>query len=716
MNKEFIIANICKDLNLKESSVRGTVDLLEEDATVPFISRYRKEKTGGLDETQVRNIYEKLRYYIELEERKTTVLNSIRKLDKLTAQLEEQINKCVEKEVLEDLYLPYKPKKRTRATIAKEKGLEPLADLILSQDIAQGCPEEIISGFINAEKGVLTLVDALKGALDIVAEKISDDSEVRGVLRDYIKRTGVLISKVKKECVGKKTKFENYYDFSELLKDSPSHRILAVRRGAKEEVLSWKIGVDEDKAIVILESKVVKKKESLFSAQLLSVVRDSYRRLILPSLEIEVFLWKVEEAEIEAINVFSRNLRKLLLAPPAGHKIILGVDPGFRTGCKLALIDRNGDFQQYSAIFPHPPQNKKKEAEEIILKLIGEFFFELICIGNGTASKETAVFINNLVERNKLSVKVLVVNEAGASVYSASELAVKEFPCLDVTVRGAISIARRLQDPLAELVKIDAKSIGVGQYQHDVNQTALKRSLETVVESCVNYVGVELNTGSAELLSYVSGIGKSLANSIVQYRCTLGGFKNKMQLLQVPKLGNRIFEQCAGFLRIVSGDNPLDNSAIHPERYPVVQKMAQKLGISIEQVIGNVELITKMNVNDYVTDEIGIPTLIDILQELKKPGCDPRKDFISVNFDSNINDIEDLKVDMVLEGVVTNVTNFGAFVDIGVHHDALIHISRMSRKFVKNPQDIVCVGDFVKVKVISIDKELKRIGLSLLLE
>jgi len=716
MNKEFIIANICQDLKLKENSVLGTVALLEEDATVPFISRYRKEKTGGLDETQVRNIHEKLQYYTQLEERKATVLNSIRLQDKLTPQLEERINNCLEREVLEDLYLPYKPKKRTRATIAKEKGLEPLADLILLQDIVEGSFDEIIAGFINVEKKVVTPEDALKGALDIVAEKISDDSEVRGVLRDYIKRTGVLVSKVKKEHVGQKTKFENYYDFSELLKDSPSHRVLAVRRGSKEEVLSWKIAVDEDKAIALLESKVVKKKESLFSAELISALCDSYRRLIFPSLEIEVFLWKVEEAECEAINVFSKNLRKLLLSPPAGHKIILGVDPGFRTGCKLALIDRNGDFRQYSAIFPHPPQNKEKEAEEVILKLVGEFSVELICIGNGTASKETAAFINNLVKKNRLLVKVLVVNEAGASVYSASELAVKEFPELDVTVRGAISIARRLQDPLAELVKIDAKSIGVGQYQHDVNQAALKRSLEAVVESCVNYVGVELNTGSAELLTYVSGIGRSLANSIVQYRSTLGGFKNKLQLLQVPKLGNRIFEQCAGFLRIVSGDNPLDNSAIHPERYLVVQNMAQKLGVSIEQVIGNAEFISKMNINDYVTDEIGIPTLTDILQELKKPGCDPRKEFTSVNFDSDINAIEDLKVDMVLEGVVTNVTNFGAFVDIGVHHDALIHISRMSRKFVKNPQEIVCVGDFVKVKVIAIDMELKRIGLSMLLE
>lgn len=716
MNKKFIIDNICLDLKLKESSVLGTVALLEEDATVPFISRYRKEKTGGLDETQVRNIYEKLQYYSELEERKDTVLNSIRKLDKLTPQLEEQINKCVEREILEDLYLPYKPKRRTRATIAKEKGLEPLADLILSQNIESRSRQEILLGFINAEKGVTNADEALRGALDIVAEKISDDSEVRGVLRDYIKRTGVLVSKVKKEYVGQKTKFENYYNFSELLKDSPSHRVLAIRRGSKEEVLSWKIEVDEDKAIVLLELKIVKKKESLFSAELIFALSDSYRRLIFPSLEIEVFLWKVEEAESEAINVFSKNLRKLLLAPPAGHKIILGVDPGFRTGCKLALIDRNGDFRQYSAIFPHPPQNKTAESQEIVLKLVREFSVELICIGNGTASKETAAFINSLVEKNGLSVKMLVVNEAGASVYSASELAVKEFPDLDVTVRGAISIARRLQDPLAELVKIDAKSIGVGQYQHDVNQAALKRSLEAVVESCVNYVGVELNSGSAELLTYVSGIGKSLANSIVQYRSTFGGFKNKLQLLQVPKLGEKIFEQCAGFLRISAGDTPLDNSAIHPESYSIVQKMAQNLGVLIDQVIGNEGLVKKINVFDYVTDEIGIPTLTDILQELKKPGCDPRKEFVSVNFDSNINAIEDLKVDMVLEGVVTNVTNFGAFVDIGVHHDALIHISRMSSKFVKDPHDIICVGDFVKVKVIAIDKDLKRIGLSMLLE
>ncbi len=713
MNTEFVLENIRKDLNLSGPSVKNTVDLLNEGATVPFISRYRKEKTGSLDEIQVRNISEKLQYYTELENRKETILKTIREQEKLTPELEKEIINCKEKQKLEDLYLPYKPKKRTRATIAKEKGLEPLADLILQQTTMTGSKKEIAASFINAEKGIETEEQALSGAQDIVAEKISDDAGVRDVLRNHIQNTGIIVSKVKKEWAEQKTKFEMYYNFSQTVKNIPSYRMLAIRRGSKEEILSWKITVDEVKNIELIESKIIKNKNSIFHEELLTSIKDSLKRLIFPSLEIEVFLWKIAEAEKEAINVFSKNLRNLLLAAPAGNRIIMGIDPGFRTGCKIAIIDGNGNFTQHKSIFPHAPQNKKEEAEGILLDLINKLGVELISIGNGTASKETSIFVNELVKKHNLQTKAFVVNEAGASVYSASDTAIKEFPDLDVTVRGAISIARRVQDPLAELVKIDPKSIGVGQYQHDVNQMELKRSLEAVVESCVNYVGVELNTSSAQLLSYVSGIGKAIAANIIRYRYENGSFKNKMELLKIPKLKEKVFEQCAGFLRIVSSDNPLDNSAIHPESYAIVEKMANDTRVGIKEIIGNERLISKIKVSDYVTGKIGIPTLNDILKELSKPGLDPRKEFKSFRFSSEINEIDDLKVDMVLDGTITNITNFGAFVDIGVHQDGLLHISQMSNKYVTDPHDILSVGDNIKVKVMSVNKELKRISLAM---
>jgi uncharacterized protein len=713
MSREFVIKNIVGDLKLSVPAVENTVALLEDGATVPFISRYRKEKTGSLDEVQVRNISEKLQYYTELEKRKETILNTIKEQDKLTPELESEIVHCKEKQKLEDLYLPYKPKKRTRATIAKEKGLEPLAELMLQQKTIAGSKLEIAATFVNPEKGLETAPQALEGAKDIVAEKISDDAFVRGNLRTYIQNNGILVSKVKKEWAGQKSKFEMYYDFSGPLKNLPLHRILAVRRGTKEEVLSWKIVVDEDKGVGLVELNIVKDKKSIFYEELCDAISDSYKRLLFPSLEIEVFLSKLEEAEAEAITVFSKNLKNLLLASPAGNKIIMGIDPGFRTGCKVALIDRNGNFKEYKAIFPHEPHNKKEEAENSILGFIRKYNVELISIGNGTASKETFVFVREALKKNNVQAEVFVVSEAGASVYSASDVAVKEFPELDVTVRGAISIARRVQDPLAELVKIDPKSIGVGQYQHDVNQPGLKKSLDAVVESCVNYVGVELNTSSVELLSYVSGIGRSVAGNVVRYRALNGSFNNKTELLQVPKLGEKVFQQAAGFLRIAQGENPLDNSAIHPESYAIVEKMAGDIGVEIKKIIGNQELIATINVADYVTDTIGIPTLQDILKELKKPGLDPRKEFTSVQFSTAINKIEDLTIDMVLEGTVTNVTNFGAFVDIGVHQDGLMHISRMSDTYVKDPHDIVSVGDTIKVKVIAIDKDLKRIGLEM---
>ncbi len=713
MASEFITKNIILDLKLHASSVVNTIALLEEGATVPFISRYRKERTGSLDEVAVRNISEKLKYYTELEKRKETILKTIKEQDKLTPELEKEITGCKEKEKLEDLYLPYKPKKRTRATIAKEKGLEPLADLIMLQLTNTGSKLEKAREFLNPEKGVETPEQALEGARDIVAERIADDAAVREKLRDYIWANGKLVSKVMKDWAGKESKFQMYYEFSGTIKDMPGHRLLAIRRGAKEEVITWKIVADEARGIALTESLVVNNRKSIFCDELVMAVEDSYKRLLFPSLEVATFLHALEIAETDAIKVFSRNLRNLLLAPPAGNKMIMGVDPGFRTGCKVAVIDRNGNFKEYKAIFPHE-KNRRDEAEEIVMGFIRKYEIELISIGNGTASKETHAFFNEVVKNNNVKVTVYVASEAGASVYSASELAGKEFPDLDVTVRGAISIARRVQDPLAELVKIDPKAIGVGQYQHDVNQFQLKESLDGTVESCVNYIGVELNTSSPELLSYVSGIGRTVAANIVKFRSENGSFKNKTQLLQVPKLGEKIFEQCAGFLRIAQGDNPLDNSAIHPESYPIVEQMAKDLGIDIARLVANEALIGKINLNKYISATIGMPTLQDIVQELKKPGCDPRKQFATVDFSQEINSLEDLKVDMVLPGVVTNVTNFGAFIDIGVHTDGLLHISKMSKKFVKDPHDIVSVGDHIKVKVLVVDLNLRRVSLELI--
>lgn len=703
--------HIAQELNIKQSSVDNTVDLLKDSATIPFIARYRKEKTGGLDETQIKNIKERFDYYTELQKRKQTIVQSIKEQEKLTPQLEKEIELCTEKQKLEDIYLPYKQKKRTKATIAKEKGLEPLADLIFAQIPITQSKKELLSKYVNPLKGVNNIEEVLSGALDIIAEKISDRADIRSYLRKATLEQGKIVSKVKKEFKDQKTKFETYYDFSEFVKKSPSHRILAMQRGEKEGVLSWKLDLDKDMALDFIDDKIIKGEKSMFFAELCSAVEDAFKRLIFPSTETEVFNLKIEEAEKEAISVFSKNLKNLLLAPPAGDKVILALDPGFRTGCKVAVIDKNGNFLEYKAIFPHPPQNQKMDAEKVVLDFVKKYNVELISIGNGTASKESCIFINDVIKKNKLSLKSIMVSEAGASVYSASDVAIKEFPNLDITVRGAISIGRRLQDPLAELVKIDAKSIGVGQYQHDVNQTQLKNSLDLTVQSAVNFVGVELNTASAELLSYVSGIGNVLAQNIVEYRKTNGDFKNRKQLLKVPKLGAKAFEQCAGFLRIRNSENPLDNSAIHPESYHIVEKMAKDLGVKTSQLIANEELISQIKISNYVTSDIGILTLQDIVSELKKPGLDPRKEFSSLEFSSDINELDDLQTGMELDGVVTNVTNFGAFVDIGVHQDGLVHISKLSNKFVSNPHDVVSVGDTFKVKVASVDKQLKRISL-----
>jgi len=714
MSKQFIISNIAKDLELIDISVKNTVELLEDGATIPFIARYRKEKTHGLDETVIRSISEELEYYNELEKRKETILKTIEGQDKLTAGLEKKILGCTDRNMLEDMYLPFKPKKSTRATAAKGKDLGPLADMIYLQHNITGTKESIVSKYIDPKKGVLTYEDALNGALDIIAEIISNDEFIRSLVRNNVQKRGRISSKAKKDWIEKQSKFHDYYDFSELIQRSPSHRMLAIRRGTSEDILTWNIEVDEEHIISLIESNVIKRKDFLFDNELEVAVKDSFKRLIFPSIEKEVFNLKMEEAEKEAIKVFSKNLRNLLISPPAGGRIIMGIDPGFRSGCKVAVIDQKGDFKKYYAIYPHEPQKKKDEAERILLDLIELYKVELISIGNGTASKETDIFVKDVIKKYNLKVGSVVVSEAGASVYSASENAIKEFPDMDVTVRGAISIARRLQDPLAELVKIDPKSIGVGQYQHDIDQKELKRFLDMTVESCVNYVGVELNTASVELLSYVSGIGRAIADNIVLYRSEHGSFKSRKELNKVSKLGPRTFEQCAGFLRIRGSSNPLDNSAIHPETYHIVEKMANDRNVSLDQIIGNEKIISSINIEKYVTEEFGIPTLIDILEELKKPGIDPRKEFKSVEFSAKINNLEDLKKEMILEGNVTNVTNFGAFVDIGVHQDGLIHISKLSDSFVKDPNDIVSVGDTVTVKVLDVDVGLKRISLQMM--
>lgn len=714
MSAKDIITWISEDLDINSSSVSATVGMLSQGDTVPFISRYRKERTGNLTETQVRDISDKLGYYIELETRKETILKSIDEQKKLTPELKAQILECKEKTKLEDIYLPFKPKRTTKATIAKQKGLEPLAQLILAQDIMVNKKinkDDYVAKFLSKEKGVLTIKDALTGAIDIIAEQISDNATFRDLIRTFILKTGVIKSKVKKGFEEQKTKFEMYYDYSEPIKTIVSHRILAIRRGAKEGILTWKIDVDNEQAIDIIASKIVKTNMALFYPELWTAMKTAFDRHLYPSLQVEIFLAKMEEADTEAIKVFATNAKNLLLASPAGHRVIMGVDPGFRTGCKVAIIDRNGNYKEYKPIFPHEPVCKLQEAQEIIVDFIKKYNVELIAIGNGTASKETVNFINIVLRKNNLKAKVIVVSEAGASVYSASPLAVSEFPDLDVTVRGAISIARRLQDPLAELVKIDPKSIGVGQYQHDVNQTQLKKNLDATVESCVNYVGVNLNSASAELLSYVAGIGKLAAKNIVQYRAKNGSFKNKKELLNVSMFGEKTFTQCSGFLRIANGDNPLDNSAIHPESYPIVEKMAQDLSMTPEQLIGNSSAISKINLKNYISDTVGMLTLNDIISELKKPGVDPRKDFSFTEFSSEINSIEDLKENMILDGTVTNVTNFGAFVDIGVHQDGLVHISKLSDKFVSNPYEVVSVGQTIKVKVLKVDVDLSRISL-----
>jgi len=711
--KVAIDCNIVYDLVMRESglarkSIVDTVTLLNEKATVPFIARYRKERTGGLDETQIRLVADKWEYYYDLEGRKTFVLKTIEDLGKLTPELKQEIICCTKRQKLEDLYRPYKPKRRTKATIARERGLEPLADLIWQQS-HEGDHAQILCAFINPDKEVLTTDDVLAGAIDILVERVSEMANLRGWLRERVESKGLLLTKVTREWQEKKSKFEMYYDFNELLKSAPSHRLLAIRRGAKKGIISWNIGIDEEKALAYFTNRIIHNKLALFKAELTRAIHLGYKRMYL-SVEIESFVAALQLAEEEAMRVFSKNLNNLLLDAPAGEKMILAVDPGFRTGCKVAVLDGNGSFKEFKAIYPHPPQNETNKAAKTVLDLIEKNAIDLIAIGNGTAARETEAFIKSILPKERTA-RIVMVSEAGASVYSASEVAIKEFSQLDVTVRGAISIGRRLQDPLAELVKIDPKSIGVGQYQHDVNQIRLRKSLESVVESCVNYVGVELNTASRELLAYVSGIGPALADNIVTFRSQKGPFKSRSDLKQVSRLGDKAFEQSAGFLRVRCSSNQLDNSAIHPERYKLVEKMAHDIGLKPGDLIGKKALLEKIDWDAYCNQEVGKPTLDDIREELMKPGLDPRDNFENIEFSAEVCELIDLKEGMELLGKVTNVTNFGAFIDIGVHQDGLIHISKLSKKFVRDPHEIISVGEAVRVRVLSVDIELKRVSL-----
>ena len=705
------VAAIASALGLPASKVKAAAELLGEGNTIPFVARYRKERTGGLDETALRAIEDAIDTLRELIERKNTVLKTIAEQGKLDAALREKILACREKKELEEIYLPYKPKRRTRAAIARERGLEGLAAILKRQVNPGGSRAEVLRPYINPDREVPNAEAALQGACDIVAEGWADDAAVRGVVREAMKQ-GTLGSQVRRDWAGKPSKFEMYYDYREPLAKMPSHRFLAMRRGEAEEVLRVGIEIDEEPVLRRLTGRLVTNPSFLFRHELTETVADCYRRLLFPSLESTLLAEMKEKADEEAIRVFSQNLRELLLFSPAGQRPVLGIDPGFRTGCKVAVVDATGKFLENATIYPTAPHNKTDEAARILLALIDRHGVELIAIGTGTASRETDAFVTDMLRSSGRKVAKVAVNESGASIYSASEAARAEFPDLDLTVRGAISIARRLQDPLAELVKVDAKSIGVGQYQHDVNQAKLRKALDREVESCVNLVGVDLNTASGQLLSYVSGIGPKLADSILQHRNAHGAFSSREELLSVPRLGGKAFQQSAGFLRVRGGRQPLDNSAVHPESYYLVEKMAKAAGTAPQSLIGNTATIKRLDPRQFVDDRAGLPTIEDILRELEKPGRDPRQEFRVPQFAEGVRDLADLREGMVLEGVVTNVTRFGAFVDIGVHQDGLIHISELDNRFIKDPSEVVAVGDIVRVKVLQVDPERRRIALS----
>lgn len=707
-----IIDWISVETGLRPLQIENTVALFRDGATVPFIARYRKERTGELDEVAIRTIEERFAYFTELQERKATVLKSIGEQGKLTPELQVRIEATRQKNELEDLYLPYRPKRRTKAAIARERGLEPLAELIAGQRLTAGTPEEVALPFVDPEREVADVSAALAGAGHILAERIAEEAALRAFVRRLTGKQGFIAARVvpdKKDAV---TKFEMYYDYQELLRDVPSHRMLAMRRGEKEEVLILAIVAPVEEILAGLKKRVIHG-ESIFVPLLEGVTEDAYKRLLAPSIEVELRLEAKQRADAAAIRVFADNLRNLLLAPPAGGKRVLGIDPGFRTGCKLAAVDGTGRFLADTVIYPHTGEGKAAAARRELVSLLKGNDSEMIAIGNGTAGRETEQFVKGALDEAGILLPVVLVNEAGASIYSASEIAREEFPELDLTVRGAISIARRLQDPLAELVKIDPKSIGVGQYQHDVEQVQLKKALDAVVESCVNYVGVDLNTASWALLAYVSGVGPALAKAIVRHRDEQGAFQSRKELLKVPRFGAKAFEQAAGFLRIRGGSHPLDATAVHPERYQLVQKMAVDLELSLAELTADPLLVARIDPSCYLSAAVGLPTLRDILAELKKPGRDPRAEFTAAVFRDDVRAIGDLRGGMVLQGVVTNVTAFGAFVDIGVHQDGLVHLSHLAERFVKDPNEAVRVGQLVQVKVLAVDISRKRISLSI---
>lgn len=700
---------IADALKLPVHRVENTLKLLQGGATIPFISRYRKEATGGLNEVQISEISSRYEKLLELSKRKETIQSTIESLGKLTDDLRRRIDGCWDTTELEDIYLPYKPKRKTRAEAARQKGLEPLAAWLILQ--RGNALDAYVKNFVKGE--VKNEEDALKGARDIIAEQVNEDEQARNQIRHQFSRQAVISAKVVK---GKETdeaaaKYRDYFDFSEPLKRCSSHRLLAIRRGEAEGILKVSITPsDETECTDRLERRFVRGNNEC-SRQVCEAVNDAYKRLLKPAIETEFAALSKEKADDEAIRVFAGNLRQLLLAPPLGQKRVLGIDPGFRTGCKVVCLDAQGTLLHNGAIYPHPPKSEYQLAGRKLVKLVEQYRIEAIAIGNGTASRETEQFVTS--QRFDREIQVFVVSEDGASIYSASKTARDEFPDYDVTVRGAVSIGRRLMDPLAELVKIDAKSIGVGQYQHDVDQTKLKEALDQTVESCVNLVGVNVNTASSHLLTYVSGLGPVLAKNIVDYRTANGPFRSRRELLKVPRMGAKAFEQCAGFLRIPHAENPLDNSAVHPESYPIVERMAADLHCSVSDLIANRELRSRISPEKYVTDTVGLPTLTDILQELEKPGRDPRQKIQVFEFDKNVRTIDDVQEGMELPGIVTNITNFGCFVDLGIKEKGLIHVSQLADRFVSDPTTVVSIHQHVRVRVIGVDRERKRIALTM---
>ena len=698
---------IAAELGIAEKQVTATSELLDEGATVPFISRYRKEVTGTLDEVQVTAIRDRVQQLRELDKRREAILKSLTDMGKLTPELEKQINEAETMVNLEDIYLPYRPKRKTRATTAREKGLQPLADVLMEQKRLD--VELEAAKFISDEKGVKSLEEALGGARDIIAEFISEQAEVRTQMRNLFIEKGVFQSKVVEGKEVEGIKYKDYFDWTEPVKSVPSHRILAMRRGEKEEILWLDLKPEEQEAIELLETAFVTGNNPS-ADQVKQAIADGYKRLLKPSMETEVRLFTKKKADEEAIRVFAENARQLLLGAPLGQKRTMAIDPGFRTGCKVVCLDEQGKLLEYTAIFPHTGAGQAREAEKTTRHLFEKYNIEAIAIGNGTAGRETEVFVRNL---NLPNAAIVMVNESGASIYSASDVAREEFPDQDVTVRGAVSIGRRLMDPLAELVKIDPKSIGVGQYQHDVDQNKLQTSLDDTVMSCVNAVGVELNTASKQILAYVSGLGPQLAQNIVEYRNQNGAFKRRDQLKKVTRLGDKAFEQAAGFLRIHNAENPLDTSAVHPERYALVEQMAKDINCSVKQLMGDDKLRKSIPLLKYTSETVGLPTLNDIMAELAKPGRDPREQFEAFSFTEGVNSINDLKVGMKLPGIVTNITNFGAFVDIGVHQDGLVHLSQITNRFIKDANEVLKVAQKVEVTVTEVDVNRKRISLSM---